>query len=261
MSVATNGHVIVLELVKMVIFRVPMIKRAAPLIATITVAVGTLGAGAQSGSWAAPRPAEQLQGKPYTAVEKTTEVHVVNGVAIATIVGTTLVARDEKGRSAAVLFPSVRSRVPLSIIITDPVSHTRIHLDPLVKKAFLMPDWHPPHKALSTRLALDHMKAQAGVSCSPEKEEALPPRFINGLKVQGVRDICRPKGQSGEAPAMEAVSELWWSSDLDAEVLSTHFDAKSGESITELTNIDRRSPDLSLFNIPHGYTVVEVSSF
>ena len=247
--------------VKMVICKDPMIKKSANVIATITVGFATLGTGAQTGSWASPQPAEQLRGKPYTAIEKTTEVHVVNGVAIATIVGTTLVARDEKGRSVAVLFPSAHIRVPPSIIISDPVSHTRIHLDPLVKKAFLMPDWHPPHKASSTRLALDHMKAQAGVSCSLEKEEALSPRFINRLKVQGVRDICKRKGPSGKSPAMEAVSELWWSSDLNVEVLSTHFDAKSGESITELTNIDRRSPDFSLFNIPHGYTVVEVSRF
>jgi hypothetical protein len=238
-----------------------MIKKSANVIATITVGFVTLWTGTQVGSWASPRPSEQLRGKPYTAIEKTTEVHVVDGSAIATVVGTTLVARDEKGRSVAVVFPSARMGIPLSIMITDPVSHTRIHLDPRIKKAFLMPNWDPPHNALSTRLKLDHMKVQGGAAFALEKEEALPPRLINGLNVRGLRKLFRGKAPPGEPLAFEAVSEVWWSPDLDVEVLSTRFDAKNGDSITELTNIDRRSPDFSLFKIPQGYTVVKVSSF
>jgi len=52
-------------------------------------------------------------------------------------------------------------------------------------------------------------------------------------------------------------SETWTSPELRITVRLVKDDPRTGKVTTELTNIDRSDPALSLFKPPVGYTVVD----
>jgi hypothetical protein len=76
-----------------------------------------------------------VRNNPYVALERTTEIRLVNGAAEVKMSGKSLVGRDELGRTVSVLFPDREynggpNKKPLSIMILDPVLHRRIHENP-----------------------------------------------------------------------------------------------------------------------------------
>jgi hypothetical protein len=90
--------------------------------------------------------------------------------------------------------------------------------------------------------------------------ESLGTQTINGVVAEGTR-ITRtiPAGKVGNAKPVVSVTERWYSSDLQMVVMSKHTDPMMGVSTYTLTNIQRAEPDSSLFAVPQGYTVQEVS--
>jgi hypothetical protein len=51
------------------------------------------------------------------------------------------------------------------------------------------------------------------------------------------------------------VTERWFSPDLQIAVITIHTDPMMGSVTTRLTNVTRREPDASLFQVPSDYTV------
>ena len=51
------------------------------------------------------------------------------------------------------------------------------------------------------------------------------------------------------------MNERWYSPELQTVVMSKHSDPRMGETIYKLTNIKRRDPHPSLFQIPSDYTL------
>ena len=51
------------------------------------------------------------------------------------------------------------------------------------------------------------------------------------------------------------VTERWYSSDLQTVVLSKRDDPRTGQTIFQLTNIQRGEPDAALFQVPSDYAV------
>ncbi len=79
---------------------------------------------------------------------------------------------------------------------------------------------------------------------------------INGVAAQGTR-ITRtiPAGQIGNAKAIVIVTERWYSSELQTYVMTKKTDPVMGDTVTQLTNIQRAEPDASLFKVPSDYAV------
>jgi hypothetical protein len=79
---------------------------------------------------------------------------------------------------------------------------------------------------------------------------------INGVTAQGTR-ITRTiaAGQFGNVKPIVIVTERWYSSELQTYVMTKKTDPVMGDTVTQLTNIQRAEPDASLFKVPSDYAV------
>jgi hypothetical protein len=212
-----------------------------------------------------------VRNKSYVALERNTEIRLVNGAAEVKTSGKSLVGRDESGRSVSVLFPDGEynggpNEKPLSIMISDPVLHRRIHENPRTRVATILVDQKPsglrgnnegcesfPKPADETSSGLLNL---GPVLISTEK---MPSREINGIAAIGIKKIFVPLVTS-ESSILRIVTETWYSPELGINVLSTSFDPRVGDSITEITDIRRKPPDLRYFEIPGGYQITTAST-
>jgi hypothetical protein len=74
---------------------------------------------------------------------------------------------------------------------------------------------------------------------------------IEGFVAEGARTtILIPAGRIGNDKSLEIVHERWYSPELQTILLSKHSDPRWGETVYKLHNIDRGTPDRSLFSPP-----------
>ena len=87
--------------------------------------------------------------------------------------------------------------------------------------------------------------------------EDLPPQNMEGVYATGKRTTRTiPAGQIGNEKDIVVVEEVWYSPDLQMNVMTKHSDPRTGENTYRLTNINRAEPDPSLFQVPPDYTVI-----
>jgi hypothetical protein len=87
--------------------------------------------------------------------------------------------------------------------------------------------------------------------------EDLPPQNIEGVYATGRRTTRTiPAGQIGNDKDIVVMEEVWYSPDLQMNVMTKHSDPRTGENTYRLTNINRAEPDPSLFQVPPDYTVI-----
>jgi hypothetical protein len=100
----------------------------------------------------------------------------------------------------------------------------------------------------------------SGGDSSKVNLEGLGTRRIEGVDAEGTRtSVTIPEGAVGNLRAIEVVTERWFSKDLQADVLITRRDPRSGDTVYRLTNIVRAEPPADLFEVPAGYTIVSES--
>ena len=59
----------------------------------------------------------------------------------------------------------------------------------------------------------------------------------------------------GNELPIQVVTEKWYSSELQINVMTRHSDPRFGETVYQLTHISRSEQDRSLFDVPRGYKV------
>lgn len=101
------------------------------------------------------------------------------------------------------------------------------------------------------------------LAASEPQEPALPPgaqkeslgqRVIEGIACEGTRiTVDIPFSDGGKT--LKAVTETWYSPELDVIVLAKHTDPIVGEHIFRLTNIVKGEPQADLFVVPAGYKI------
>lgn len=90
------------------------------------------------------------------------------------------------------------------------------------------------------------------------KIESLDPKQIEGVQAEGRRVTTTIlAGKIGNERPIVAVTERWFSPQLQVVVLMTHNDPRMGQDSYRLTKIALAEPDHSLFEVPAGYTVIE----
>jgi hypothetical protein len=202
-----------------------------------------------------------VAGAPFSAVE---EITMTQTLADGNRIVRTMrrkVYRDSQGREGAeqeatmatMMVLGERVSVP-SIIITDPISGVTYNLDPAKKTAW---------KRAGVQISLALVGNMAGVVRSafpgvvPAKEQ-LAPTMVEGLPVEGTRSTTTvPAGQVGNERDILVVDEVWYSPDLQMNLMTKHSDPRGGETVYKLTTISRSEPDPALFQVPAGYTITE----
>ena len=169
----------------------------------------------------------------------------------------TLIARDGKGRirreQHALALGSLLVDGPL-VTIADPAARTHVTLDRERKVAVRVTMLPDDGRSRSTAAA-----APAGASNgSVVKEESLGERDIEGLRAEGTRTTMTiPANTIGNRAPITAISERWFSADLQAVVFTRRSDPRFGETVYRLLNIVRAEPPATLFEIPADYRIEE----
>lgn len=87
------------------------------------------------------------------------------------------------------------------------------------------------------------------------KTESLGKQVMEGLSVEGTRTtVTIPAGAMFNERTIEIVSEKWFSPDLQMVIMSKRTDPRMGETVYTISKINRANPELSLFQVPAGYT-------
>ncbi len=90
------------------------------------------------------------------------------------------------------------------------------------------------------------------------KTESLGTQMIEGVQAQGTRTTRTiPAGQVGNEQPLQIVTESWYSPDLQMVVMRKSSDPRRGETVTQLTNVNRGEPSSTLFQVPADFTVTE----
>jgi hypothetical protein len=99
---------------------------------------------------------------------------------------------------------------------------------------------------------------RSSIGGEQHKEEALPARTIEGVRVEGRRMTTTiAAGAIGNEWPITIVSEEWTSPDLQLLVLTDRKDPRNGDSSYKLQGIQRGDPSPSLFQVPSDYEVRE----
>lgn len=168
-------------------------------------------------------------------------------------------ARDSEGRTrrditlpAIGLWADSGQAAPHVVFINDPVAGTAyiVNLDQKTAHATGARIWDGQSVTPGVGFAV----TQPG--SGKEVSRNLGTKTINGLKAQGTR-IQRtiPAGEIGNVKPIKIVLERWYSPDLQMNVLVKRSDPRMGQTIFQLTDIQRKEPDASLFQVPSDYTI------
>lgn len=198
-----------------------------------------------------------VKGSPYTAEAVTETVQVLADGNRITRKTTAQVARDGEGRTRrhdklGGIGPWAANQAHELIFINDPVAKLSWVLEVGEKTARTMALAFPFVDAKPGGVQVRHAAA-------PEKTESLGKRNVEGVVAEGTRITTTiPAGEMGNDRPIEAVSERWFSPELQTVVMTRHNDPRFGETTYRLTNIVRAEPPRSLFEVPPGYQVKEV---
>jgi hypothetical protein len=191
-------------------------------------------------------PIEPAKGAPFRAQSIHEHVETLgdgNRIARTT---TTSVWRDSEGRT--------RREMDGHAFIDDPVAGTGYVLDAETKTAMRRPPF--PSRRPADAPAPSREASPARDKPGAEESVALGTRTIEGLDAVGTRNtLTIPAGRIGNERPILVVSERWYAPELQAVVVSSHNDPRSGRDTLRLTGITRGEPDKSLFEVPEGYTV------
>jgi len=223
---------------------------------------GPLGARMKILGFEEMHPGKVVTGAPYSAVGVTeTTQTLADGTTIVRKIQANIF-RDGQGRvrretTLPVIGPLVASGKSNSfVMIHDPVAGTAFILHPDAKIADQLPAGHRGQKnpgGLQDKFAA-HIQQE--IANGTVKKEDLGTQTINGVAAQGTRYTrVIPAGQIGNDKPISAVTERWYSADLQVVVKSTRTDPRFGSTTYTLTNIQRQEPAATLFAVPSDYTV------
>lgn len=206
--------------------------------------------------------------EPYTAIQETTHVQMLADGTKITRKTTTKFALDSSGRTF--LKSPIDFRVSEGsdgqqywFNVSDPVNRLEISWTSDEKVATVYHLGAPvqaPTTAPTARTAgatPPAIKIPRDWPTAPQQGEDLGTKTFHGLEASGARiSLTYPAGEIGNDQPITLTSETWISCDLPGlVVLQIGRDPLTGVGTTELTDLERGEPDLTLFQVPEGYTI------
>lgn len=205
----------------------------------------------------AGRPGPVVTGAPYSA-DAVTEITqtLADGNQIHQVT-TTRVYRDSQGRTRreptlnALGSTAAGTGGPQIAFINDPVAGMSYALDLIGRTATSSVLRQPPAGAVR-----GDRRSRRLVDSANTKTESLGRQLTAGVPADGTRvTVTIPAGQIGNAQPIQVVSERWYSPDLQLTVLSKRSDPRTGEIVSQLTNLSRAEPPATLFEVPADFQV------
>lgn len=202
-----------------------------------------------------------VSGAPFTASFSTQSTQTLtDGNHINRTTSGTL-ARDAQGRTRRDMTLSgvgswVASGKPKHVsMINDPVAGSHYILEPDKKIARQLGVMNGRGKGMGHMH--DHaMGAGKRQNDADVTTASLGTQTINGVAAEGTRTTRTiPAGAIGNEKPIVIIVERWYSADLQIAVKTSRTDPRSGETIMQLTNIQRAEPEASLFQVPADYTI------
>lgn len=92
------------------------------------------------------------------------------------------------------------------------------------------------------------------------QEEDLGSTTLNGVQARGRRITHTiPARVSGTGKPVHMVDEVWFSEELQMNLLEQHTDGRGGLQTLAILSIKREEPDAALFEVPPGYKTVKIA--
>lgn len=225
-------------------------------------------------------PGKTVKGAPYSAQATNESVQTLADGNRIVNSSSSMLYRDSQGRERRE--QSVGGSVR-TIFITDPVENVNYTLEPRSKMAhknsvrnlFYFPSSQEDGIKIKAERMVSEMQtmvittdggAGGNIAFRTEfnsdklnsKTENLGMQVMEGVSVEGTRTtVTIPAGQIGNDKDIVTVSERWYSPDLQTVVMTTRSDPRSGTITYKLTNINRKEPAATLFQVPADYKVAE----
>lgn len=171
------------------------------------------------------------------------------------------IARDSQGRTrrdmtlpALGAWAASGSAPPHAIFINDPVAGAQYVLEPDRKIARKLPAPPDMSKLRKVRRGLEGRFVSRAQN--EENTTSLGTQTVNGVQAEGTR-VTRTiaAGEIGNEKPIVITTERWYSPDLQTYVMTKRSDPRMGDSVFQLTNIQRSEPGAALFQVPSDYTV------
>jgi hypothetical protein len=169
-----------------------------------------------------------------------------------------LIARDGRGRihnEARELVPVSSSKTPQvrRIHLYDPQTRMSATLDPQQKTYWTTIVNRPPATVPPALLAASPVGDMLPAN-EFTKQEDLGMSEMEGVSVHGVRQIQTiPAEASGTGKETVVTDEYWYSEELRINTQIKHNDPRMGSVTMTVTQVSRREPNASMFEIPSGY--------
>lgn len=221
-----------------------------------------------------------VTGSPYSADSTTESTQVLADGNRIVNTNAAKLYRDSQGRtrreqSATAIVNGVAQQRQ-SIFINDPVAGVNYVLDPdkhAAQRIQVYTTSVDSKEKAGAALAAAKMGADVGFamaaggggtfhveyiqnSKSSVARQSLGTKTIEGVEVEGTRETSTiPAGQIGNERPIEIVSETWYSPKLQAVVMSTRIDPRTGTTTYRLENINLTEPPQSFFEVPADYTI------
>ncbi len=206
------------------------------------------------------RPGKVVTGAPYSASFTDTSSQTLPGNTISRSTSGT-VARDSQGRT---YFTETLKAGPLAQ--NGPATLTFI-FDPVAGYSYVLNS-----KAMTAmRRAIKPHNGSEAVEPAGEPKESRPGTTVTaltsppmnwGVNVTGKQMTHTiPAGEMGNSAPIVSTSTVWYATDLQTVVYSTHADPRFGTSTYALSNISTSEPPATLFQVPSGFAVQDAPAF
>lgn len=201
-------------------------------------------------------------GAPFTANFSTQRTQTLADGNVIKRNTTGALARDSQGRTRRDMtlpafgpWTAAGNTPPQITTINDPVAGTHYVLDANRKIARQMPG-----PAVRGAWKMRGLNGEAPAATATLKTDvvttSLGTQTINGVSAEGTRTTRTiPAGAIGNEKPIVVTIERWYSADLQMAVLTERSDPRTGDSVTQLTNIQRQEPAATLFQVPSDYTI------
>jgi hypothetical protein len=188
-----------------------------------------------------------IAGAPFTATVMIVSKQPTADGSMDTRMTQVLIARDSRGRirnERHALVPEAFHGMPplIGVHVFDPATLVSYMFNPatMIAQERIVP-LPPPHRANPSATDLGY-------------------QTLNGMQARGSR-ITRviPAEMSGTGKLVTITDEVWYSEDLHMNLLEEHTDPRGGKQSLAILSIERKEPSASLFEVPAGYKIVDLT--